>query len=118
MSIDTPLTPDQIAQAELNSAKESYIHKVLVGFDQFCASVVGIPNDQTISSQVEIDAHRKVWYSFLAKGLNAGLDLLQKSHGQKAQAGDIVRAEAVLARDKAALQNETGSTPPLPPTSS
>lgn len=101
---DAPLTPQQITTAELRATKEGYAHRVLVGFDQFLASMAGIQNDQTVSSQVEIAAHKKVWYSAFAKLLNDGLDLIQASHGQKAQAGDIVRAEAVIATDAPALR--------------
>jgi hypothetical protein len=109
---DAPLTAAQIAANELQASKEDYVRRVLVGFDQFVGSVLDIQNDQTISSEAEIDAHKKVWYSFLAKGLNAGLDLIQASHGQKAQAGDLERAEAAIATDTAALKAETGNTPP------
>jgi len=106
---DAPLNQEQIAQAELQAAKEGYIHRALVGFDQFIGSLIGLPNDQTISSATEIAAHRNAWYSFLAKGLNAGLDVLQASHGQKAQIDDVVRAEEVIKTDTAALAKETDS---------
>jgi hypothetical protein len=99
------LTPQQIAQAEINASKEKYIHRVLDAFDQFVASAIGVQDDQTISSASAIAAHRKVWYSVFAKGLNAGLDLIQASHGEKAQAGDIERAKEVIATDSTALKD-------------
>ncbi len=108
MSLDTPLSDQQIATAEARAAQEGYIHRTLVGFDQFVASLLGIQNDQTISSATEIAAHKKVWYAAFAKALNDGLDLIQRSHGQKAQAGDITRAEEVIATDTQALKSEQG----------
>lgn len=109
---DAPLTPVQIQTAELQAAKEGYVHRALVGFDQFIGSLLDIQNDQTISSATEIAAHKKVWYHAAAVALNSGLDLLQASHGQKAQVGDVVRAQEVIATDQAALKAETGSTAP------
>jgi hypothetical protein len=100
---DTPLTPTQLSVAELRAAKEGYAHRVLVGFDQFVGSILGEQNDQTISSQTEIDAHKKVWFHAFAVALNDGLDLIQKSHGQLAQAGDVERAKEAIATDTKAL---------------
>lgn len=108
---DAPLTAEQIAAAELRAKKEGYIHRLLVGIDQLAATALDIPNDQTISSQTEIAAHKRAWYAGIARLLNDGLDELQKSHGQKAQAGDIARAERTIAADSAALRSETGASP-------
>lgn len=104
MALDAPLTPQQIATAELRVAREGYVHRVLVGFDQFVASLLDAQNDQTISSQTEIDAHKQVWFHAFAVALNDGLDLLQRSHGQLAQVGDVVRAQEVIATDSNALE--------------
>jgi hypothetical protein len=106
MTDDAPLTPQEVAAAQLRDAKEGYIHRWLVAFDDIAATTADIQNDETISSYVEIEAHKKVWYSFFSKALNAGLDLIQHSHGQLAQVGDISRAQAVLAKDTAALAAE------------
>lgn len=114
-SADAPLTAQQIAAAELRAAKEGYIHRLLVGIDQLAAAALGIPNDQTISSETEIAAHKRAWYAGIARLLNDGLDALQKSHGQKAQVGDIVRAERVISTDESALRSETGNAAPLAP---
>lgn len=100
---ETPLTPDQIAAAELKASQEGYIHRTLVGFDQFVGSLIGIQNDQTISSATAIAAHKHVWYRAFAVALNDSLNLIQANHGEKAQAGDIERAKKVIATDSAAL---------------
>lgn len=100
---DTPLTPEQIAAAELKASQEGYIHRALVGFDQFVGALVGIQNDQTISSATAIAAHKHVWYHAFAVALNDGLSLIQKNHGEMAQAGDIERAKKVIETDTVAL---------------
>lgn len=104
---DAPLTPQQIAAAEARVSKEGYLHRALDGFDQFIATLMDVQDDQTISSATEIAAHKQVWYHAFAVALNSGLDLIQKSHGQLAQAGDIERAKEVIAVDTSALAQET-----------
>lgn len=112
---DTALTPTQIADAQASVAKERYTHRFLVAFDDLGGAILDLQNDQTISSATEIAAHKHVWYSFFAKALNKGLDLIQPSHGQLAQAGDIERAKEVIATDTAALQAEQAIDAPKPP---
>jgi len=105
---DTPLTPAQIAQAQKNSAHESYPHRDLVAVDQMANVLAGGLPDETISSRVRrvSDAHPGwswnpgVW---VAKALNAGLNLIQTNHGEKAQVGDIQRAQNVEKTDSGAL---------------
>lgn len=101
------LTPEDISAAQLRASKEGYVHRALVGFDQFVASLLGIENDQTISSATAIAAHKHVWYHAFAVALNDGLNVIQKNHGELAQAGDIERAKKVIATDTAALQQGT-----------
>lgn len=110
-SLDPALTPQQIAAAELRAAKEGYIHRNLVEFDHLCAGLIDLPPDQTLSSAIEIEARRSGVLSELAKALNWGLDEIQRSHGQLAQAGDIARAENVEQIDSAALAAETAALP-------
>lgn len=89
---DTPLTPQQIATAELHASKEGYIRRVLVGFDQFWNVVSdGLP-DETISARSERDALKG---ELLGKIMVRGLDLIQAHHGEKAEIGDETRAEKV-----------------------
>lgn len=90
----------EIRKAERNTRKEDYIHRTLVALDIFVNVITGGNEDETISSRVRrvSDANRGwswnpgVW---IAKMLNAGLDLIQRDHGQHAEAGDLERAEKV-----------------------
>lgn len=115
------LTPGQIQQAEKNAAAESYPHKVLAALDQDVNVDTGGLPDETISSRVRriSDAHPgwgwRHWPGsptrlrvgvlgvWLAKALNAGLNVIQRDHGQKAQAGDLERAATVEATEEKAL---------------
>jgi hypothetical protein len=109
--LDPPLTPQQIAAAELRAKKEGYIHRNLVEFDHLCAGLIDLPPDQTLSSAIEIESRRAGVLAALAKALNWGLDEIQRSHGQLAQAGDIARAENVEVIDSAALASEAKPAP-------
>lgn len=90
----------EIRQAERNTRREDYIHRALVALDIFVNVLTGGNEDETISSRVRriSDAHKGwswnpgVWIS---KALNAGLNLIQRDHGQHAEAGDLERAERV-----------------------
>jgi hypothetical protein len=105
---DTPLTPPQVEAAEQRAVGETYPHKVLVALDQDVNVDTGGLPDETISSRVRriSDAHPcwcwnpGVW---LAKAMNAGLNLIEKNHGAKAQSGDLQRAETVVATEEKAL---------------
>ena len=96
-----PLTPGQVQLAEARAAKEGYVHRVLVGLDQFMNDLAGGLPDETISSRSERDAIKG---DFAAKLITHGLDLIQANHGQKAQAGDEVRATIV-----ATVEEKSGS---------
>lgn len=91
-SLNQPLTPEQIAKQELQAAHEEYLHKVAVGFDQFMNTATGGDPDETISSRAQRDADAG---NEFAKLLTHGLDLIQKDHGRKAEAGDLERAQTV-----------------------
>lgn len=84
------LTEDQLREYELHATHESWLHRDLVALDQFCNVLTGGEPDETISarSQRLADQGNKfgafmVWW----------LDKIQAQHGQKAQAGDLARAE-------------------------
>jgi hypothetical protein len=88
----TPLTPAQVAKQEAQASKEGYLHKDLVGLDQFTTVLTGGNPDETISSRSARAAEQgKTWGTLMSKFLN----LFQKDHGPKAQAGDVERAAAV-----------------------
>jgi hypothetical protein len=90
--LNQPLTPAQVAQAELQAAHEGYLHKVAVGFDQFMNTATGGNPDETISSRSQRLADGG---NEFAKLLTHGLDVIQKDHGRKAEAGDLERANTV-----------------------
>ena len=93
----TPLTPEQIAHQEAQAAREGYVHKDLVGLDQFANVLTGGNPDETISSRSARAAEQgKTWGVVMSKFLN----FFQKNHGPKAQAGDEQRAEHVIELEK------------------
>jgi hypothetical protein len=102
------LTPAQIQQAEKNASAEGFLHRVAVAADQELNVDSGGLPDETISSRVRriSDAHSRwswnpgVW---LAKTLNAGLNVIQRNHGQMAESGDLERALTVAATEQTAL---------------
>jgi len=97
---NAPLTSEQIKQAELNATHHSYLARVLVGFDEWINVDTGGTLDETISARAQrlSDAGNE-----FAKLLTHGLDLLQKQHGRKAEAGQLAQAEAVEQVEKKAL---------------
>lgn len=99
--INDVLTLEQVAQQEAKAAKEGYIHKTLVAFDQFWNVFTGGLPDETISSRAQRDALKG---ELVAKILTHGLDAIQVDHGQKAEAGDLERATNVAAIETEAVQ--------------
>jgi uncharacterized protein YfaQ (DUF2300 family) len=89
-----PLTPEQVAQAEAQAAKEGFLHRTLVGLDIFANVLTGGNEDETISSRSSRAATQgKKWGIVMSKFL----DIFQRDHGPKAQSGDVERAQAVIA---------------------
>lgn len=102
------LSPAQIQQAETDAAAEGFLHRVAVAADQDLNVDTGGLPDETISSRVRRigDAHPRWGWNpgvWLAKALNAGLNLIQRNHGQHAQAGDLERALKVAETEQSAL---------------
>lgn len=103
------LTSAQIRHAEKNAAAEGFLHRVAVAADQDLNVDSGGLPDETISSRVRriSNAHPRwswnpgVW---LAKSINAGLNLLQSDHGQRAQSGDLERALKVASTESRSLK--------------
>jgi len=88
----TPLPPSQVSQQETQALHESFLHRALVGLDQFMNVLTDGDPDETISSRAARAAEAgKPW----GVGLSKFLNVFQKDHGVKAQAGDVARAEQV-----------------------
>jgi hypothetical protein len=87
-----PLNPSEAVEQEREAASEGYIHRALVGFDQFVNVLTGGYPDETISSRSARAAeYGKLWGVVMSRFL----DLFQSNHGAKAQAGDVERAREV-----------------------
>jgi hypothetical protein len=89
------------------AAKEGYLHRVLVAFDQFWNVVLGGDPDETISSRAArwaVRSHRGFWFwRTVARAMIAWLDFIQPGHDLGARAGDLVRAEKVEQTEAASL---------------
>lgn len=92
-----PLDPESTKKAEQAATKEGYIHRSLVGLDQFMNVLTGGHPDETISSRSARAAEKgKKW----GKAMSGFLNLFQRNHGPKAQAGDTARAKEVEKLEK------------------
>lgn len=94
----TPLTPAEEAAQEQKTAREGYVHRVAVAVDQGLDVACGGSPDETISSRFARAADRGSRIGILGCKF---LNLFQKNHGAKAQAGDVERAKAVIEAEKA-----------------
>ena len=90
----TPLTPEQIAAQEAQAAQEGYIKRNLIALDMEANSILDGKPDETISSRLARDAEEHKKIGEIGSKI---LDVFQKDHGAKAQAGDVERAKAVEA---------------------
>lgn len=88
-----PLTPEQVKLQEAQAAAESWLHRDAVAIDQATNVIVlkGQP-DETISSHAARAATEGKWWG---KALSMFLNLFQKDHGAKAEAGDLERAQNI-----------------------
>ena len=87
------LTPGELASQEQQAAKEGYLLRDAIALDQAVNVVLGGHPDETISARSSRDAAEGYR---LGRWVSRFLDLFQKNHGPKAQAGDIERAEVVI----------------------
>jgi hypothetical protein len=93
----TPLTPAQTETAEVKASQEAYPKRLLIAIDMFMNVITDGDPDETISSRAARAAQQgKDWGIAMSKFL----DLFQKDHGAKAQAGDVVRAEDVITTEE------------------
>lgn len=88
----TPLTPEQIAAQEAQASKEGYVKRNLIALDMEANSLLDGKPDETISSRWARAAERGSKLGIIGSKL---LDLFQRNHGAKAQAGDVERAKAI-----------------------
>ena len=99
---ETPLTPQQIKQAEVNALHHDYVYRVLKGVDELTNVVADGSLDETISARVGRLAAKG---NELAKLVLAPLDLIQKNHGELAEAGNLADAQKVEGIEKESLGN-------------
>ena len=98
-----PLDPEQTATAEQQAAGEHYPVRALVALDQDVATDLGdqVP-DETISAWcARLATTKQGLPRLIGVGMSKFLNLFQKDHGAKAQAGDYERAENVAATEAA-----------------
>jgi hypothetical protein len=89
-----PLTPEQIAAQEAQAGKNGYIKRNLIALDMEASVVMDGNPDETISSRLARDAEKGMEIGILGSKI---LDVFEKDHGAKAQAGDVERAVIVIA---------------------
>ena len=89
----TPLTPAQVAAQEAQATHEGYIKRDLIALDMGVNVLSGGLPDETISSRWARGAEQHHKLDELGSKF---LDVFQKDHGAKAQAGDTERAELVV----------------------
>jgi hypothetical protein len=87
--------PNDIVIAEAQSAKEGWIHRILVAFDIFCnVALWRGQEDETISTHsYRAFLEGKLW----GKIMNHWLSWFQPNHGAKAASGDLQRAQVRVA---------------------
>lgn len=93
----TPLTPQQTAVQEAQTAKEGYAQREAVAVDIFVDETLDGPMDETISSRLSRAALAGKWWGKLGSRI---LNFFQRNHGPKAQSGDVERAKAVIALEE------------------
>ncbi len=84
-----PLTPQQVVKQEAQAAKEGYLTRTLVAVDDLGNVLTGGLPDETISSRAARAAEK---HEVVGEVVSKFLDVFQKDHGAKAQAGDLERA--------------------------
>jgi hypothetical protein len=96
-SVVKPLTAAQEAEQEAKAARENFAVRGLVAVDQAANVLTGGLPDETISSRLARDAAR---HDKLAELGAAVLDLFERDHCVKAQAGDLARAKLAAAAEE------------------
>jgi hypothetical protein len=102
---DAPLTPTQIGHEQAQASREGYLHRTLVGVDQFANVLLGGDPDETISSRSQRAANRG---DMLGKFMTWWLGKIQPSHGYDAESGDLQRADTIIAVEQEDLTKQDG----------
>jgi hypothetical protein len=89
----TPLAPAQVVAQEAQASKEGYLKRDLIALDMGVNVLTGGLPDETISSRWARGAEQG---HFVGEIGSKFLDVFQRDHGAKAQAGDTERAERVV----------------------
>lgn len=87
-----PITSTQTGAQETQALHEGFIKRDLIAIDQAANVLTGGLPDETISSRLARDAEKHELVGEIGSKI---LDVFQKDHGVKAQAGDLARAEQV-----------------------
>jgi len=111
---DYPWTARDTARSESNTARASYVHRVLVAFDVLCNVILFGLSDETISARCgrwSLRTSGDPAARWLARQVNGWLCRIQHMHGAGAMSGDLARAQAIVAVETAALQALEARTP-------
>lgn len=100
---ETPLTPEQIQQAEVNSQHHNYIMRVLKGVDE----LLNVVSDGNLSETISARVGRLASTNELAKLVLYPLDLIQRNHGEKAEAGNLADAKKIEGVEEQYLNSGT-----------
>ncbi len=93
----TPLTQAQFDAQKAAAAKENFAERDLVALDDAANVLTGGLPDETISTRLANDAEQGKTVGEIGSKI---LDVFQKDHGAKAEAGDTQRAEELLATEE------------------
>ncbi len=98
---ETPLTPEQVQQAETNALHHSYVMRVLKGADELANDLAGGNLDETMSARI---GRLAAAGNEFAKLLENALDLVQPQHCEKAEAGNLADAQKIEGIEQQALE--------------
>lgn len=99
---ETPLTPEQVKQAEVRALHHNYLYRVLKGVDELGNVLADGSLDETISARVGRLAAQG---NELAKLVLFPLDLIQRNHGELAEVGNLADAQKVEGIEQESLGN-------------
>lgn len=105
----TPLTPAETAAQEAKALKENFAVRDAVAFDELVNVLTDGPPDETVSSRMGRWAKEDSGLKRdIGVAVSKALGLIQPDHDVKAQAGDVARAEQVIAVEQASGNIDAG----------